>query len=426
MLNLLKQILPQALTEKAVHFRQFIKAQREAKKTTLFAKNLHSKNSTMSIGFIISFTEAFSSFKPLYELLKKDGRISVFLICCPNIREHNWTAYNASYEFLSKTYPEAINAYKDSRWFDIKKLSPDYVFYCRPYNPDYYENYRTPIVRTYAKVCYIPYGFCLEHRNNHNFNFVNNYDFLQNCSYVFASNDYESNVLTERFFYSKIKNGYPRIVSAGFTRFDLDYNENPVINFKPFTILYTPRWTSHLKKKNEEGSFLSFIEHIIDYASHTADVQIIIRPHPLMFSHYMANGIVAPDYFEKLEDTFSKLGNIYFDKSKDYFESLNKADVFLSDYTSLLVEYFVSGKPVIYTGSLKLYNRKAKKMCKSFYVLNNWKQIEERIQRLKNKEDPLLATRKKLFPEIIKNYKEASKNILEILVKDFSTKGRFL
>lgn len=426
MLNLLKQILPHALIEKVVHFRQFIKAQREANKTTGFAKLLNSNNSTISIVFIISFTEAFSSFKPLYELLKKDERFSVFLICCPNIRKHNWTAHNASYEFLSKTYPQAINAYKDSCWFDIKTLSPDYVFYCRPYNPDYYENYRASIVRTYAKVCYIPYGFCLEHKSNHNFNFVNNYDFLQNCSYVFASNDYESNVLTKRFFYTKSKNGYPRILSVGFTRFDLDYNKSPVVKSKPFTVLYTPRWTSHLKKKNEEGTFLRFIEHIIDYASHTADVQIIIRPHPLMFSHYIQNNIVPPDYFEKLEDTCSKLGNIYFDKNKDYLESLNKADVFLSDYTSLLVEYFVSGKPVIYSGSLKLYNRNAKKMCRSFYILNTWKQIEERIQQLKNKEDPLLDTRKKLFSEIIKNYKEASKNILEVLVKDFNTKGEVL
>lgn len=426
MLNLLKQILPKALIEKVVHFRQFIKAQREANKTTVLAKHLNSNNSTISIVFIISFTEAFSSFKPLYELLKKDGRFSVFLICCPNIREHDWKAHNASYEFLSRTYPEAIHAYKDSHWFDIKTLSSDYVFYCRPYNPDYYENYRASIVRKYAKVCYIPYGFCLEHKSNHNFNFVNNYDFLQNCSYVFASNDYERRVLTKRFFSSKIKKGCPRILSVGFTRFDLDYNENPIVNSKPFTVLYTPRWTSHLKKKNEEGTFLRFIAHIIDYASHTADVQIIIRPHPLMFSHYIQNNIVPPDYFEKLEDTCSKLGNIYFDKNKDYFESLNKADVFLSDYTSLLVEYFVSGKPVIYSGNLKLYNRNAKKMCRSFYILNTWEQIEERIQQLKNKEDPLLDTRKKLFSEIIKNYKETSRNILEILVKDFNTKGEFL
>lgn len=102
MLNFLKQILPQALTQKIVHFWQSIKAQREANKTTFLAKNLNSDNSTISVVFIISFTESFSSFKPLYELLNKDKRFSVFLICCPNIREHDWTSHNASYEFYQR------------------------------------------------------------------------------------------------------------------------------------------------------------------------------------------------------------------------------------------------------------------------------------------------------------------------------------
>lgn len=275
-------------------------------------------------------------------------------------------------------------------------------------------------------MCFISYSYNLEHKTDHNFNVVNNYDFLQNCSYIFASTDYERKVLIGRFFRSKIKKGYPRIVSIGFTRFDLNYNKTRLYENKPFTILYTPRWTSYLKKDNEGSSFLQFIKCIIDYARHNSGVRIIIRPHPLMFMHYINNNIVEPDYFEKLEDTFSKLGNIYLDKSSDYMDSLNKADIFLSDYTSLLVEYFISGKPVIYSGSLKPFNYKTKKMCKGFYNLNKWEQIETKIRQLRSGIDPLSSLRKKLFPEIIKDYGNASRNILETLIKDFNAKGKLL
>lgn len=161
----------------------------------------------------------------------------------------------------------------------------------------------------------------------------------------------------------------------------------------------------------------------MNYAKLNSDVQIIIRPHPLMMRHYITENIVSPDFFDKLEKSFLQIGNIHFDKTKDYFDSLDKADVFVSDYTSLLVEYFVSGKPVIYLGKINLFNKDAKKMCSSFYRANSWNEIKNFIENIKFGFDSLKIKRNKIFQKIIKNYGKSARNIFDILKNNPDIKG---
>lgn len=412
------------LKEKLVRVWQFIKAQIESYRTTIFANKIKPKCDKIEVVFVVYFSEAFSSFKALYEMLRCNDSFSVHILCQPSLKSLD---KNDSYLFLSEYYAGVINAYENSKWYDLKKLAPDYVFYCRPYNPDYYEEYKSSVVRKYAKICFITYGYNLENKRDYNFNFVNNYDFLQNCSYIFTSTDYEKKVLKKRFLLSTIVGTYPRIEFLGFPRFDLFYKkQNLQKERKVFTILYTPRWTSSFKKKNQVGTFLSYITFFYDYAKNNRDIKIIIRPHPLMFSHYLENGIVESDYFFKLENNFKYLGNIFMDKNKDYLESLEEADVFISDYTSLLVDYFISGKPVIYLGNLDLFNADTRKMCKSFYLADSWQKIKMFIEQIRNGNDCFFYERKKIFLEIIKNYGKASENIINILLKDFREQGGFL
>lgn len=409
------------LKEKIIRIWQFIKAQKESYITTYLANQIKQKNTKITVVFIVYFPEAFASFQALYKMLKSDNRFNVYILCQPFLEN---PSINNSYLFLSERYSDVINAYENSKWYNLEKLTPDYVFYCRPYNPDYYEKYNSSTVRKYANVCFITYAYNLENKKDYNFNFVNNYDFLQNCSYIFTSTDYEKKILKKRFLLSMLINSYPKILFLGFPRFDLYYKKQDVqTKNKKFTILYTPRWTSSLKKKNQVGSFLTYIDHFYNYAKNNHDIKIIIRPHPLMFTHYIENGIVESDYFEMLENDFKCIGNIFMDKNKDYSKSLEEADVFVSDYTSLLVEYFVSSKPVIYLGKLDLFNSDTKKMCKSFYMADSWMKIEKKLDQIRNGQDNLFYERKKLFPEIIKNYGKASENILNFLLKEYYKRG---
>lgn len=411
------------LKEKLVRVWQFIKAQIESYRTTIFANKIKPECDKIEVVFVVYFSEAFSSFQALYEMLRCDDSFSVHILCQPSLKSLD---KNDSYLFLSEYYAGVINAYENSKWYDLKKLAPDYVFYCRPYNPDYYEEYKSSVVRKYAKICFITYAYNLENKRDYNFNFVNNYDFLQNCYYIFASTEYEKNILQKRFVLSSILRNYPKILFVGFPRFDLYFNKKEKLlskQDKPFTILYTPRWTSYKKIRNQESSFLLYIDNFMNYAKLNSDVQIIIRPHPLMMRHYITENIVSPDFFDKLEKSFLQIGNIHFDKTKDYFDSLDKADVFVSDYTSLLVEYFVSGKPVIYLGKINLFNKDAKKMCSSFYRANSWNEIKNFIENIKFGFDSLKIKRNKIFQKIIKNYGKSARNIFDILKNNPDIKG---
>ena len=112
------------LKEKLVRVWQFIKAQIESYRTTIFANKIKPECDKIEVVFVVYFSEAFSSFQALYEMLRCDDSFSVHILCQPSLKSLD---KNDSYLFLSEYYAGVINAYENSKWYDLKKLAPDYM-----------------------------------------------------------------------------------------------------------------------------------------------------------------------------------------------------------------------------------------------------------------------------------------------------------
>lgn len=392
----------------------------EIKKTSAYSNslNLQPRKNKIELVFIIYMPEVFTTFQSIYEAAMADEKFSVHILAQPHMdNQQGLQGINPAYEYLGKTYQNVINAYNNEEWFDLRKLQPDYVFYTRPYTFQYYSEYNPKYVRQYAKVCFHSYSYDMDRIAD--FFIVYNYDFMQYVTFCFNTAESTCSRLKKMLEISKKE--YPQIHCIGFTRFDLIKNElisNVNQNSNRKCILWLPRWASGKKQGKKQSHFFLYVDNFLKFTQIRTDVDFIIRPHPLMFANFLSQGIYTQqdinDFYKKCE----KLGNVYIDTEKNYFTSLRKADILFSDYTALLVEFFVTGKPIIYCDDDSTFNYEMKRMDKCFYHYYKWDEIEAILIKLLNGDDYLKEKRIKEIPNFL-DETNAGKNIIECLKKDY-------
>lgn len=392
----------------------------EIKKTIKYSTslNLKARKNKIELVFIIYMPEVFSTFQSIYEAAMADEKFSVHILAQPHIdNQQGLQGNNPAYEFLSKKYQNVINAYNDEEWFDLRKLQPDYVFYTRPYTFQYYPDYNPKYVRQYAKVCFHPYSYDMDRIAD--FFIVYNYDFMQNVTFCFNTAESTRKRLTRMLKITKKE--YPQIHCIGFSRFDLIKKElisNLNQKSERKCILWLPRWASGKKQGKKQSHFFLYVKNFLEFAQNRNDVDFIIRPHPLMFANFISQGLYTQNDINDFYMKCKKLGNVHIDTEKSYLPSLKKADILFSDYTALLVEFFVTGKPIIYCDDDSTFNDEMKKMDKCFYHCRRWNEIELYLNKLLNGEDELNIKRINEIPNFL-DETHAGKNIIECLKKDY-------
>lgn len=372
------------------------------------------KKQIINLVFIIYMPEVFASLQSIYESALNNEHFHVTILAQPHVdNQQGLLGVNPSYEYLKEKYNNVINAYKDNEWFDLKVLCPDYVFYARPYNFHYYRDYRPENVRHYAKVCFHPYAYDMDRIAD--FYIVYNLQFLKNVSLVFNTSESTKERISKLIVNSKMQ--YPKVVCLGFSRFDL-MNQRIVSSYSKPTVLWLPRWSMGKNQGSKQSNFLKYIDLFLRFASEHNEIDFIIRPHPLMFHNFEELGLYSKNDFNNLNERCKILGNVMLDTEKDYFKSLMKADILLCDYTSLLIEFFIFGRPIIYCDDASTFNYEAKQIDKVVYHAKKWEEIEKLLKKLLSGNDELKEKRHALIPFIMKDFDVGTK-IVEYLQNDY-------
>jgi CDP-glycerol glycerophosphotransferase (TagB/SpsB family) len=101
-----------------------------------------------------------------------------------------------------------------------------------------------------------------------------------------------------------------------------------------FTVLVSPSW-------GKSALLSRFGEKLIDPLAKTG-WRIIVRPHPQSFK-------VEKEIIDRLSAKYAENANVEWDFERDNVYSLKKADVMISDYSGIMLDYmFLRNKPVFY------------------------------------------------------------------------------
>ena len=390
--------------------------------------NLQINKAKIKVVFICQYIPAWSKNKQLYETLKNDNRFEVLLLCIPNRISANMLQDpdNLSNEvfdyFTSHGYKESINALVGrNQWLDLKSLHPDYVFYNRFDRPMPLQ-YTSTVVSTYAKVCLIPYGFALHKAGEYMFD----KQFAANTYCLFAESE-EKRKEFIRWNRILCRLRLCKAVCCGITgvenAFKAKQDTTSAWDFsnKDFRVIYAPRWTQDSIWGG--SSFLKYKESFFKIADEFPNVDILLRPHPLMFDNFISTGAMTEIEVAEYKRECELRRNLSLDSEKEYHATFWNSNLLICDYTSMLIEYYVTGKPIIYLTYDEniVYTDLMNAMLSGCYIVHDESELREIIGNLVCGIDPLAEKRKAVIENDLArgdNY-NASENMKRILLQGY-------
>lgn len=388
------------------------------------------RNEKIRIVFVCHRPQIWDSLEALCEKCMEDDAFDVTIVTIPNKKQlpelglHHEQYMSEGAEEYFKNYPCRVIQgydYDAKEWIDLRSLHPDYLFFQTPYDICRPPEYHACEVVKFTNLCWIHYALC----------FIGG-DVVESSTPGYYLK-YVKNIFIEAKemmgFYKKQTEESPisnqqNILWLGYPRLDNLENKMQRKNDSwchdrggAYRILWLPRWCT------EEGNccFFDYKDKLVDFVDGQRGFDLLFRPHPQMFRNFTATGEMSEqeikDYQQKIEES----ANAAFDQEEDYWKAFATTDVLVADATSLLSEFFITGKPVIYCHKENdSFIGVGEAVYEGFYVANNWEELEENLELLRTGKDPLKATREKLIKEIYDiPEKGAAYEIKEYLKRQF-------
>lgn len=386
----------------------------------------------MHIVFFVQLPSVWGKMERVFleALTRKDIKVTLLAIPDEGMEQaENNQGKNETYAAM-KSYGDMVkNAVTETgAWLDLKAMKPDYVFYPRPYDHYLPKQYQSDVVSCYAKVCYVPYGFlltatCVEICLNRNF--------FQNCYYYFAENTIYAQYNRKRFKHSHKKGlrksealGYPIFADVLEAKNKTSDSWNRIDSDNKFRIIWAPRWTTD---KHAGGTnFFAYKDRLIQFAKEHEEMAVVYRPHPLTFSNFLKTGEMTESQLENLRRSYDENDRMCIEEKADYLDTFWGSDVLLTDVSSVDIEYFITGKPVIYCyrEAVEL-GEFAQQLYSVAYWAKDWNEVEQRLVQLQQGNDPLKEKRLQMVKDLLgDDFSSGAQKIVDELVNDYTGEMR--
>lgn len=342
---------------------------------------MFNSDNRINVVFLIQFLESWNKLSYLYSRMKEDKRFNPLIVCIPydhtKFDNINYLDNDVYHYFINNGY-DAINGIdKNNKWIDIKELCPAYVFCSRPYNYLMPKEYSSNKLSKYTLIANILYG---ESFSINIANVVLNRVYYKDVFCYFSLDDSEKKMYEKKFNLG-IKKGIQKCEALGRTGLEMIINNKKEKESCRRKVIWNPRWSTH--KEVGGSNFFKYKDVMLNLANSFKDVDFIFRPHPVMFNNFIQTGLMSYKEVEEYKDRCKKLPNVILDESIDYVNTFWESDLLISDFSSIVLEYYVTEKPIIYCRpEIKIdYFELGKKIYNSLYIVENEKEL---IQQFTN------------------------------------------
>ncbi len=293
---------------------------------------------------------------PLYERMFQDRRFEPIILSCS---DPSSTVADA-FAYFNAKYPASLGhkVYSGGRFAHcapIYNYDPDVVVYHTPYsngaNTPFYN--RANFVGQHARIIHINYGYHLNLGAKNSHTYLN--DQVQKCWRVYCENrDFE------RAYLTSVERSH--VVRVGSTKTDACRKAlaslRPTANGR-LNVIWTPHW--QFAKDPTGGTQTSTFKdyHVfMRKVAAMAHVDLHIRPHPLLRGRMNTIGEMTLAEHDAAIDELVRLGATYHapKDGADYITPLMAADILISDFSSLIVEFAVTNRPVIFCRTDDVWN----------------------------------------------------------------------
>lgn len=389
-----------------------------------YEKNLIKSNTDINVGIMFQDPTTWETIKAVYFEMKSRPNMNVKIVVVPQVEFAYYVKlvdvqYSKIYSIAKELAPDDIvlsyNEKLDS-WIDISTLGFDYVFYMSPYETYLPKCLRASNVSKYSRVCYVPYANALlnDYYITYNSHFIRNaYNVFceKNSAYEYVNKQF--GCLIKRNLVVPFNIGYPRYdLLSGYMPNECELWKNP--HDDRFRIIWTPRWTSSARLGG--SNFLNYKDSILKYVEEQDNIDLVFRPHPMTFEHYVSVGLISKEELEEYCNIYTKSNCSTLDLGRTYFDTFFSSDVLVTDISSIIWDYMFTGKPVIFCPSSRESYGVVKELAECMYWVETFDDIKKLINDIRNGIDPLKEKRN-LLAESIKRDGHIAQNIVDVIEK---------
>ena len=350
----------------------------------------------VNVLFICHRPSIWASLKPVYDALKGDPLFHAQIVAVPlrspvkgrGYLNSVYTSEGAENYFREEGGIPGYD-YEKKTWLDLRTLEPDYVFYQQPYNVARPDAYMSSAVSDYAKICYITYYVMLDLDSRTEA--CTPVDFFHDLSFYFSQNEADA-----AFIRGRLEKGGPNLCQVritGHPRLEgLEKHREDVCELwhrkDSYKVLWTPRWTTH------EGNchFFSYREPLTAWCRKQENTELMLRPHPQAFKEWRSTGEMTEEQEVQLRQEFSE-GDFQLDERENFYPQLFSADVLITDPSSMIIDAYFTGKPIIYCASNGRNDSVTELLRDGMYWVNSWEEAEKILEMLRAGQDPLKEKR---------------------------------
>ena len=362
------------------------------------------------VGFIVQLYSLFDKQRSLYEMIRDRTDMEAFLFVVP---EDDWKEFSVPDDYSDnmflRNYPEAIRVHKaDHSYINLEDYQLDYLFYPRPYDEHLPEPFKSSHMMKTVRCCYIPYAFTISDvflgNNIYNHFFCNMY-------FLFMDSKYTEKLMIREMPYN-YRHGLQKVMYLGYPPFDIYLGMTGTHG--NHTVTWAPRWS--FDKESGRSTFIKYGETFLDISSDPS-WNYVFRPHPLLFGEVKKQGLMNQ---REMDEFISALDSrsVRTDIKSGLDEILSETDILICDLSTIMISYFLSGRPMIYCDEGIEINQIYRDMMAYEYSAHNIEELMELCRMLKAGNDPKYDARQEYIRNVYGEPGNTAEKIAEALLRD--------
>lgn len=302
-------------------------------------------------------------------------------------------------------FPDCVNITHYSE-YNLKKDHPDISYIHNPY--DQYNKvtmvhpyfFSDQIRKNSYKLVYVPYYIASVYSDENKIYEMSELPGFFNATNVVVQSEQYRNIMVSR----GIEHG--KLIVAGSPKFDAIQSD------------YEPEMQKKMKDKYSKGKIFLFNTSISEFLNNKKWFEIVYeimnvfnkhkedcliwRPHPLMLATINTMRTSEKIRYTSIKNEMQKMENVYIDESANPIDVMKISDAMISDYSSLVPQYYVTGKPILCLNGKREYRNRYICVFDHYdsYFYKDGITVNDFVNMVESGKDPTLTARLKYIKDM--------------------------